>query len=288
MNRLTFRFLFLIITLSCSCTLYAGTWMRSEKEGRYSGDLTYDTATAYWDQSLHRVPLPCETQNWALSQSYEYGWSYYSTLFGSVDLRDRNCGTPISSVPVSSAPNSHASGVADVQLGMRGRLNIYRNGRTWEMSAILPTGYPTNVPSRLGNGLYAFKIGAYGRFLDEDLEEHAARPTLELGSDVTIWEGVASKQLHAYTKVSLPIYNLFTIYGAGSADVALTNRSATYNPNTNAYRTYGYDRLSGRVGISANLTKTLRISLETANVLWGRNTNDTTSYSLFITRNFKD
>jgi len=278
MNRRAYKIILFTLALSGSSALYAGTWMRSEDEGYYSAGLTYETATDHWDNNRVRAPMSCKAKNKTLTQSYEYGWSYYRTLFGSVNLVDRDCG----------GSQTGASGVGDVELGMRGRLNVFRNGRTWELAAILPTGYSTTGSSRLGNGLYGFKMGAYGRFSDQGQDDLVAKPTYELGGDVTIWQGSAPEHLHAYSKGTLPVFHRFWVYAMGSGDLSLSNRSTVYDSSNNTYRTYGYDKITARLGVSFKVSKSWRFSLEGSNVLWGRNVSDSNTISLYLSHNIKD
>jgi hypothetical protein len=273
MKYFHYQLVTLSLVLFGSSSVYAGTWMRSEGEGYYSADLSYETASYHWNNNRVRVPMTCDAKNWALGQTYEYGWDYYHTLFGKVDLRDRECG------------GTSVSGVGDVELGMRGRLNIFRNGRTWEMAAIIPTGYSTTGSSRLGNGLYGFRVGAYGRFTDKDEGEYAAKPVLELGGDVIIWEGSAPEHLHLYAKGTLPVFTQFWVYAGGSGDLTLSNRSQVYDTSSDTYRSYGYDKVSARLGVTTKLGRTWGLSLEARSVLWGRNVSDSNTISLFLKRN---
>lgn len=263
--------------LLASATTLAGTWMRSEEEGYYSARLEYETADTAWDRNREQQPTPCTANNWKLSHSYEYGLSYYRTAFGSLELLDRNC------------DGYDASGIGDLELGLRSRLDIFRNGRTWEVAVILPTGYSSNAQARIGNDLYALRLGAFGRFKGPLRQNGKDGLTLEMGSNVYLWEGSASEQLSASGKLTLPVLQHSRIFAALEGDYALINRhDAALDTSINPPVKYGYDKLTGRLGFSTKVSRNWSLTLEGASVILGRNTSDANSITLGLSRNFME
>ncbi len=261
--------------LLASATATAGSWMRSEDESYYSAQLTYDTADTVWNSARVQGPMSCTAENWKLSQRYEYGLSYYRTVFGSLELLDRNC------------DGYDASGIGDLELGLRSRLDIFRNGRTWEVATILPTGYSTSGAARIGNDRYGLRFGAYGRFKGVQGEDGSDGTGLELGSELHVWEGSASEQLSAYGKLTVPVLKRVRIFGALEGDYALNNRdgeilAGSINPPVQ----YGYDKLTGRLGLSSKIGREWTLLLEGSSVILGRNTSETNSISIGVSRNF--
>src|SRR5512139_2273579 len=92
--------------LAFSSIAHADNYMRSEGEGYYSAGILYDTAYERWNQDSKRSQMPCTANNLTLTQAYEYGLSYYNTVFGSLEYLDRSCGI------------NDASGVGNLTLGI--------------------------------------------------------------------------------------------------------------------------------------------------------------------------
>lgn len=259
-----------------SGSVYANNWMRSEDEGYYTTSLEYDTTSDRWNQDNKLETMSCTPKNWKFANAYEYGWSYYRTIFGSLDYLDRNCG------------ENEASGIGDLTLGIRSRLDIYRNGRTWEAAVNIPTGYSTSGGSSIGSGLYGFKLGAYGSFGDRHRMDRQYGSNVELGTNVTFWEGSAAEQLSAYIKYNFAATEESHFNAAIEGDYALINRSKDLTSTVNPVSDFGYDRLNFRIGYSRRATLYWRVSFEASNVLWGRNTNDSNSVRISFSRSYMD
>lgn len=254
----------------------AGTWMRSEGESYYSARLEYETADEQWNQDWKREPLSCTARNWKLGQAYEYGLSYYRTVFGSLDYHDRDCGV------------HEVSSIGDLELGVRSRLDVFRNGRTWEVAAIIPTGYSTSGTSSVGSDLYGLRLGAFGRFGGTASVSGEATSAWEVGGNLHLWEGSASEMLSAYIKLSTPVAARSRVYSALEGDYALIDRSEDLTTTVNPLRNYGYDKLNARLGYTTKVTRDWYLAVEGSSVLWGRNVSDANSLSLIISRNFKE
>jgi len=265
-------FLFLIVIIASSENVFADNYMRSEGEGYYTSRLQYDTARDRWDLNSTRVPMNCTARNWTLTQHYEYGLSYYNTVFGSADYLDRTCGI------------YGASGIGDISLGIRRRLNIYKNGRSWEAEAIIPTGYSTTGNSTIGSGLYGLRLGIFGSFGGN--ADEGGTPTLETGANIYDWEGTAAKQLTGYIKYNVISSDVRHFYGVIEGGYALTNRNQNTTTTINRVSDYGYDRINTRLGFSTKMTLNWRIAIEGTHVLRGRNINDSNSVVLIFSRNF--
>lgn len=263
-----------VALLLVSATATAGTWMRSEHESYYSARLEYETADSYWNSGWEREPMGCTAKNWKLSQSYEYGLSYYRTAFGSLELLDRQCN------------GNDVAGIGDLELGIRSRLDIFRNGRTWEVALILPTGYSTSGDARIGNDRYGLRLGAFGRFAGPLRNDGSESATMELGGNVYAWEGDASEQLSAYVKLSVPVAMRLRLFAALEGDYALNDRRGDFTTTINPPVQYGYDKLSGRLGLSTKLDRHWTLTVEGTTVILGRNTSDANSLIVGISRNF--
>jgi len=265
------------LLLGMSGKALADNWMRSEGESYYKAGAEYDTAQNRWNQDNDSIKMSCTAKNWKLTQAYEYGMSYYQTFFGSIDYRDRSCG------------NNEASGIGDLSLGIRRRLDIYRNGRTWEAAVIIPTGYSTKGTAQIGSGLYGLRLGAFGSFGDKTLTGGEYGSNVELGANIYIWEGTASEELSGYIKYNFAATQESHFYAALEGDYALIDRNKNLTTvAVNQVSDYGYDRLNVRFGYSRRATLYWRVAVEVTDVVWGRNTNDSRSVTINFSRNFLD
>jgi hypothetical protein len=116
-----------LVGLMLAGSAQAGSSLRSEAQVFYNGTLGYNWATRYWDQAGDSRDIGCRSTYQSFSHYGEYGWSYYHTLFGAVGLARSACA------------DNQESGLSDLKLGVRGRVNRYLNDRAWELELTVPT-----------------------------------------------------------------------------------------------------------------------------------------------------
>lgn len=247
----------LLLTLPASA--FASNWMRSEDELYFTAGLDYDSANARWNRDGDLTDMSCTATNWTHNQSYEYGWSYYRTFFGTLEYMDRRCGDVTD------------SGLGNLTIGMRGRLNLYRNGRTWETALIIPS----QVTS-----LYGARLGVFGSFGDIHKVRSKAATNFELGANLYLWEGKAPEQLGSYIKFNIAPSSESRLFTALEGNYALVDRDKVYDTTINQVENYGYDRLSLRIGYSQKVSLYWRMSIEATSVLMGRNVSDSNGISV--------
>ncbi len=247
----------LLLTLPASA--FASNWMRSEDELYFKAGFDYDTTSERWDQDGELTDMSCTASNLAHNQSYEYGLSYYRTVFGTFEYMDRRCGDVTD------------SGLGNLSFGMRGRLNLYRNGRTWETALIMPSDH---------SGLYGLRLGAFGSFGDIHTIRNEAATNFELGANLYLWEGTAPEQLASYIKFNIAPSDERRFFTALEGDYALVDRDKVYDATINQVENYGYDRLNLRIGYSQKVSLNWRMSIEATSVLMGRNVSKTNGVSL--------
>lgn len=249
----------LALLLTLPVAAFASNWMRSEDELYFKAGLDYDTTSERWDQDGELTDMSCTASNWSHNQSYEYGWSYYRTVFGTFEYMDRHCG------------DETDSGLGNLSFGMRGRLNLYRNGRTWETALIMPSDH---------SGLYGLRFGAFGSFGDIHTIRNEAATNFELGANLYLWEGTAPEQLASYIKFNIAPSDERRFFTALEGDYALVDRDKVYDATINQVENYGYDRLNLRIGYSQKVSLYWRMSIEATSVLMGRNVSKTNGVSL--------
>lgn len=121
------RYAIAAVGLLVSASADAGSSLRSEAQAYYNGNVGYTWADRYWDEFGERRDIPCRSEYHSFSHYAEYGYSYYHTLFGQLGLARSSCG------------DDGESGLSDLKLGVRGRVNRYLNDRAWELELTIPT-----------------------------------------------------------------------------------------------------------------------------------------------------
>lgn len=156
-----------MVMLMVAAPAEAGVGMLQEDENLYISDLSFSGGNTHWDVQRNKVPSICKRRNLALIQGYEYGYSYFHTVFANVTLAYRKCGQINRAprvrrngtiVPGFTLLGGRAAGIGDVELGVRTRLN-HKNTAAWETLLIIPTGYDNTNPSRLGRGALGLGVG---------------------------------------------------------------------------------------------------------------------------------
>jgi hypothetical protein len=178
--------LVLLAVASLFPVAHAGSYLRSADELSYSTSLGYSWATRQWDDAGEIEPTGCR-RDYAYSSHYlEYGYSYYYTLFGGALLADASCDA------------EGNTGFGDLRLGVRGRTDVYRNHRSWELIATIPTERGDASPS-LDCGAHGLR-GALARKDD-------VLPRLSLGSGVGVqlWEGPLAHEVDFDLSLSGPL-----------------------------------------------------------------------------------
>lgn len=200
-----------ILVLLAAGSVQAATGLRSEEELLYRGSLAYSVATKEWDDNAVTRDIGCRAQNSRFSNRLEYGYSYYYTLFGDLGFASSTCGA------------DHKSGVSDLHLGVRGRINPYLNSQSWELGATVPLSGRQAGRSRVGCGVFGVDA--------EVSRQDKVLPwlTLGYGATVKLWESPLAHQLGLDVSADGPIgaaRSSWSWYAALAGDLPLTNGKA--------------------------------------------------------------
>ncbi|MDH4322161.1 MAG: transporter [Desulfobulbaceae bacterium] len=247
----------------------AGAWMRSEGESHYSATLDYSASTDYWDSDGVRRDAGHRFESWNLSQQYEYGYSYYRTLYAAADLIQKK------------GEAGSAAGLGDLRLGMRGRLNRNENGRTWEAGVIIPSGYARDRQVRLGYGRFGVEVGLAMRFLDRP-RSHA-----ETGVTVRLWEGPPAGQVRPYLKWTQQLTAKWEGWGELLGDFSLGNGKVESNTALGYDQLPEYDVLKAGLGVKYALPKDWSVGFGLYCDLWGRNVGSGVGGNVSVSRTWK-
>ena len=140
----------LLVCAGLPASVEASAWMRSEGELQLSMSLSLSTAEDRWDRDRRLVEADCTTRRRALDVQGEYGYSYYYTVFADAGLTNKECG---------GEPGE--SGLSDLTLGIRGRIDPFRNGRSWEIALKPPVSGDDSDTARPGNGEFGLEFGGH-------------------------------------------------------------------------------------------------------------------------------
>ena len=188
-------FIFSLATLALTATSGTGlagasAYLLSEGQQQYTTGFTYLWGDHIWNRNSNLVRAGCTVQDYYWHHSYTHGSSYYYNIFAKTAFSHNTCGNQPS-----------VSGLGDVELGVRGRLDKFRNGRTWELSVIAPTGYNKNRANRLGYG----RFGIWGglAFSTQNTGWEPRMPSYwEFGGGIKYWFGPPATQFVGYIKWS--------------------------------------------------------------------------------------
>lgn len=245
----------------------AGSYLRSGDELSYSTSVGYSWATRQWDQAGDLQPTGCRREYAYNSHYLEYGWSYYYTLFGGLLLADASCGA-----------DSHA-GTGDLRLGIRGRTDIYRNHRAWEVIATIPTERDGRSP-RLDCGAHGLK-GTLAR-KDDVLS------SLSLGSSlgVQLWESPLAHEVEAGLSLSGPLRLGRLRWGFDLDARAPLEGGAAVAADINDCGTRG-KQLKAGLGLGASLPDRIYVNCGYARAVWGEDATLSEGFSCGFSRSWE-
>ncbi|MFQ5519154.1 MAG: hypothetical protein ACE5E3_04040 [Mariprofundus sp.] len=202
----------LAVTMLFSClfsvhSANAGVGMLEEGENLYISDLNFSFGNKYWDSNRQVINSICKRRNVSLVQGYEYGYSYFHTVFANVTFAYRKCGqitraprvNPVTGrvTPGWTVLGGRAAGIGDIELGVRTRFN-HRDTAAWEVLLTIPTGYDNNHPSALGRGALGLGLGV--RFSSDDRSNDSPWGW-KLGSRFTYFFAGKGNSLRSYAAI---------------------------------------------------------------------------------------
>jgi len=193
----------------------AGVGMLQQDENVYVSDLSFSGGNNHWDVQRNKIPSICKRRNASLLQGYEYGYSYFHTIFANVSFAYRKCGqinrrarfsrlTGRLRRPATTTLGGRAAGIGDIELGVRTRLN-HRNTAAWEAVMIIPTGYDNTNPSRLGRGALGLGLGII--FSSYDRGFNATSWGWKMGSRFTYFFSGKGNTLRSFLSVQYAFTN---------------------------------------------------------------------------------
>jgi len=241
----------------------ASAFMLSEGQNMYTTGFTYSTASDWFNQQRNRVPQGCTSHDYSWNHAYTYGYSYYTNFFADTSLANQSCGV-----------GQKTTGIGDVRLGVRGRLDLERNGRTWELAVNIPTGYDNQRINRLGYG----KIGLWGgiAWSSQNTGWEEKMPSYwEVGTGVQYWFGAPASQWKSYLKWSwrLDEDGVNRIVLKGTLKLSLRDGRPEFPVAFAGFPRYSGDYDAGIIGAkySRKISDQWTVAFGIGETIWGRN-----------------
>lgn len=255
-----YRFIAPLIFFTFSQPNFAASpWMLSEGDLTYYGGLSYSTSDSSWDKSSQLEDSDCHSTKTGSHHGVEYGYSYYRTIFARAEMIDKGCG------------EDSYTGLGNLRIGMRGRLDVFSNGKTWELSAIIPTGYSKENPSRPGDGQFGVE-GGLAYLSRGSLREFAPRWDFITSASIRYWFGGSATQFITYATARRKIGETASMSFNLNADISFQNQDDDQRVNfADSTRLSDYDKLTAKISWSDRLDDNWRYNIGASHVVWGRN-----------------
>lgn len=274
---ISFHLSLLLVISSINCN--AGPWMQSEGDSVGATGISYSQADRFWNRDSKLIRYSDKHHEATYYLYGEYGYSYYYNLIASTGWNYRDDGI------------IKENSIDDIKIGVRGRLNVFRNGRTWQVNAIIPTRKGDLTGSRPGGGKAGIDAGIYYRFIPDPYEKPFTVHNQGIwgaGLGITLRSGGIGSELWAYGKWEKNIFSpswqggfklsaLSSFAGAESGSVDI------YGPND----TYQYNQITSELLIKYHLNRSMTINAAYVRDLAGRNINRNEGVHVGISTSWK-
>jgi len=277
----SFRFFLLLCALLTALqTANASPWMRSSGESHIVAIMSQSRADEFWDKNRRLQRDNCESKDVDAFIRYEYGYSYYHTLFTDVKWESDQCG------------GAESKGIPDIKIGIRGRLNPYRNGRTWQASLTIPIQGDIRNRSEPGHGQFGLNVGMYFQFKPDPYlnpAELGQRGYWSWALGTKLFTGGVAHKAWTNLKWSDSLFNTSFDYGIklnAEYSIGGDDNNDSFSGGENK-RVEDYDVITGTLSFSHKLSKKVKGHVSLSQDLAGRNTNKTTALQVGVSKTWK-
>ncbi len=272
-KRFLKRSLLSVVMLNCVTIVQAASsWMRSEGDLYYWTGTSYSTGDQFWNEKSDLVASGCRNNDWKTDHKVEKGYSYYYTLVAGLSAASVRCG------------DDNLAGFGDLTLGIRGRLDKFTNGKSWEITAIIPTGYDRNNSSRLGNGRFGFEGGI--AWSSRSGGRASNLWSWEGSTSIRLWQGPPADQFINSFSVRRRITEAGGVGLRISSDVSLRNESPEKVKFENRTRLTDFDKVRAAISWSSRINARWSYQTSIGHVLWGRNATNNMTVGLNISHDW--
>ena len=265
----------LLLLLSFPASTFAGDWMLSEDSSSLMAGIAWSSADSYWDNHHNLQQDNCTSHDTSLLLRYEYGYSYYHNLFASTSLDFNQCG------------DDSANGIPDVKIGIRGRMNPYRNHYSWELAAIIPIQGDRFDKNKPGNGAFGIEAGIYRSYVDDPYKKpftSITTGTWGWGIGVDLWNQNTGHQLWGKISWRHPLGSIWSFNTQLDGRMAMFAADQEINGIFESNKTVDYDVINLSAKFSRGFGRHYRLGLYLNQALWGRNAAKATAIQLELHR----
>lgn len=268
-----------LLLLIFSGNVHASPWMQSEGDSVGSTGISYSQADHFWKRDGKPMQYPNKHQEAMYYLYGEYGYSYYYNLIASTGWNYRDNGI------------RKDSSIDDIKVGVRGRLNVFRNGRTWQVTAIIPARKGDLFGSRPGGGKSGIDAGIYYRLLPDPYDKPFTvfdKGIWGAGLGLTLRSGGIGSELWAYGKWEKSVINpswfagikFSTISSFAGAESGSVDK---YGPNDS----YHYYQITSEFLLKYQLNRSTAINAGYSRDLAGININMNEGINFGISTSWK-
>lgn len=261
------RYIAIIICSLTPGTILAGDWMLSKGRSKLGTSLSVTGSNRYWDEDSKIQKDICTNVDGSLGLRYEHGYSYHKTLFFSTAVKTKRCA------------DEKVSGISSMKMGVRGRINPFRNGHTWEASLIIPVQADRFEDVKSDADAYGLELGLFRTYRPDPYkfaftEQNAG--VFGWATGINLWskdighqfwlQGSWRKKLNDENSVKATLGGKTLI--SGTADNKDKNGDRLSND---------YDVITASFRLSHKLDADSRVGISLRQDVWGRNTSRDTA-----------
>jgi len=247
----------------------AGAGLRSSGDTLYSTRVGFLAATQRWDGSGTLLDGNCRSEYTSNSHAVEHGYSYYHTVYGQISLAQSQCG------------DDSKTGLSDLRVGLRGRLNVYENDGAWELEATIPTSHPAPGERRVGCGEVGLAANLHKR--------HELTSSLDAdgSASVQFWDAPLAHQFRAAAGLDQKFLRRWSWSAGFQGAVPLNDGEGGTGALLSDCGTEG-KVVRGVADLKYRQSDFLHLGCGVTHALWGEETNRTRGFSCGFSYLWKD
>lgn len=247
--------------------------MRSSDEHYLEAQVVSSSATQYWDVSGHTIAYGCSLSDQNLSGKYEYGYSYYYTLISGLSIDSRECG------------GQRETRFESASVGIRGRLDDYANGKSWQIRLLYQNSYSSTNPLKAATSHAGFEAGLArsDHFWFSD-QVGTYQHSVQYGTSIRIWSGGTAPQWYGHVKYTYTPVAEWMFSTALDASWQF-DPGSTFTQSNNVFSDARL--LKGTLMVSRKLSDEWWINGGIMKNLWGQSVSQLTGVFIYVSRTWQ-
>lgn len=259
-------------------------WMRQEGEIAASVGLSASEINTSYDRAGSLIQNTCSAAV-DVPINVEFGATYYNTYFANTSISSFDCLNPLA----PPGTTSRVTDFSDIELGVRGRINVATSDKIWEVAAIIPNYVDPNGAARqpkhagIRFGLHSSnRVDPYQSFLaGDDSTLNGPNNVVSYGAGYKLWAGPIPNELSAYVGFMHVISGSQWKQDTGGwyfnsrlEWLQSFGKETTVTPGLLVRDIYDrFSLVTAHAGFSHSLTQSSALHFSVKHGLWGRNTS---------------